>query len=69
MLFLSKQFSIQGSCTCVGRALIQLTRENLKIGYDPKDQLTVSNTEKYAGETGCVEVEYRKSSTLKRVYG
>lgn len=57
MLFHSKQFSIQGGYTCCGRALTQLTRENEKVGHDPKDQQTVCNTRKYAGETGCMEIE------------
>lgn len=57
MLFHSKQFSIQGGYTCCGRALTQLTRENEKVGHDPKDQQTVCNTTKYAGETGCMEIE------------
>lgn len=33
-----------------------------------KDQQSTSNTRKYAGETGCAEVEHRKSSTLKNLW-
>lgn len=39
------------------------------MGHDPKDQQTVSNTRKYTGETGCVELKGRKSSTLRKAYG
>lgn len=33
-----------------------------------KDQQSTPSARKYAGETGCAEVEHRKSSTLKNLW-